>query len=146
MLQIVGADLKEGPKVDKNQNTQVDGITMFKEKSSLFHSFLCGGAHTNTTHSCTHFNASAHTSCTFTHCQWSVNIHICACMCTHAHTQPSTQLRLVRGKKCVLFFSRCPSVQFSSRLPAPARSPFLHPRPLPARPTSTVSDCHGAAA
>lgn len=45
------------------------------EETKTFHSFLCGGAHTIHTR-------TAHTLYP-THCEWSVNVHICACMCTH---------------------------------------------------------------
>lgn len=49
----------------------------------LFHYLLCGGALTINTHTlqciCTH-------KLYFTHCEWGVHIHICACMCKHIQT------------------------------------------------------------
>ncbi len=89
-----------------------------RKKKDLFRSFLCGGAQL------THTSMYLHTH-TVLYTLWVECKHTFLCM--YAQTQPHTQLRLVRGKKCVFLFF-CFSLTFSSwQLPAP--SPLPHPRP-----------------
>lgn len=67
------------------------------KKKNLFHSFLCGGAHTIDTYTSMYLHTHPVLYTLWVECKHTY-------LCMYVQTQPHTQLRLVRGKKCVFLF------------------------------------------